>query len=139
MLRTRFFVRLKYARFSAIFCKTHITGAVCTKIQRAEFLICVKQTADLLAWLAQKALRKTHSLRAHLAGICCVTLALEMLICEEQTPLSRATQALHLLRDMHSRRELKIENSCPSCFSCFSCLSCRSNRSNGKNRKNRGV
>ena len=45
-LRCRFFVRLKYARFSAIFCKTHITGAVCTKIQRAEFPICAKQTAD---------------------------------------------------------------------------------------------
>ena len=39
--------------------------------------------------------------QAHIAGICCVTLALEMLICAQQTPLSRATQALHLLRDMH--------------------------------------
>ena len=58
-----------------------------------KFLICVKQTADLLAWLAQKAPRKTHSL----GGV-------------EQTAHPRPSQALHLLRDMHSLREWKIEN-----------------------------
>ena len=74
------------------------------------FLICVKRTADLLAWLAQKAPRKTHSLRAHIAGICCVMLGLGMLICAEQTPHPRPSRALHLLRDMYSQEELKMEN-----------------------------
>ena len=53
MLRCRFFVRLKSARLSAIFCKTHITGAVCTKIQRAEFLIASSKLRTPLLLLAQ--------------------------------------------------------------------------------------
>ena len=96
------------------------------------FLICAQQTAELLACLAQKSPRKTHSRRAHFAGICCVTLGLGLLICAEQTPHPRPSQALHLLRDMHSLREWRIENSCPSC------LSCRSDRNDRSNRKKQG-
>ena len=62
MLRCRFFVCLKYARLSAFFCKTHITGAVCTKIQRAEFLICAKQTADSAPSFGTKSLRSLRFL-----------------------------------------------------------------------------
>ena len=41
-----FLVRLKSARFYAFFVKTHITRVCCVILRRAEFLICVKQTAD---------------------------------------------------------------------------------------------
>ena len=45
-LRRGFSCAPKIRSLLCVFSKTHITGAFCTKIQRAEFLICVKQTAD---------------------------------------------------------------------------------------------
>ena len=55
-----FLVRLKSARFYAFFVKTHITRVCCVILRRAEFLICVKQTADSAFLYALHPSRSLH-------------------------------------------------------------------------------